>query len=195
MSPLAPLAMGPSVGHMGSSTVRINTLLNIHVRMTHATSLTLRKRRKYVPYSSHHGYRLACASCTPDNKMKRLRLAPETELSPSMLSWLSPTRSKSSRTPLPASAPHAYLRAWRHLSSPGLDLVEGELKSRTRSSSGSTLKDGACFWRRRPCVRVCVCAPVCVPWPLTLAIVEGRHLSAASVCPSACAVVRASWDR
>ena len=39
MSPLAPLAMGPSVGHMGSSTVCIPTLLNIHVRMTHKTSL------------------------------------------------------------------------------------------------------------------------------------------------------------
>ena len=32
MSPLTPLAMGPPVGHMGSSTVRIRTLLNYHVR-------------------------------------------------------------------------------------------------------------------------------------------------------------------
>ena len=32
MPPLAPLAMGPSVGHMGSSTVRIRTFVNNHVR-------------------------------------------------------------------------------------------------------------------------------------------------------------------
>ena len=31
MSPLAPLAMGPSVGHMGSSTVCIRTFLNVHL--------------------------------------------------------------------------------------------------------------------------------------------------------------------
>ena len=31
MPPLAPLAMEPSVGHVGSSTVRIRTLLNNHV--------------------------------------------------------------------------------------------------------------------------------------------------------------------
>ena len=34
MSPLAPLAMRPSVGHMGSSTVRIHTCLHNHVRYT-----------------------------------------------------------------------------------------------------------------------------------------------------------------
>ena len=38
MSPLAPLAMGPSVGHMGCSTVRIRTFLNYHVPYTHTTS-------------------------------------------------------------------------------------------------------------------------------------------------------------
>ena len=31
MSPLAPLAMGSSVGHMGSGTIRIRTFLNVHV--------------------------------------------------------------------------------------------------------------------------------------------------------------------
>ena len=39
MSPLAPLAMGSSVGHMGSGTIRIRTFLNVHVPMTHTTSL------------------------------------------------------------------------------------------------------------------------------------------------------------
>ena len=39
MSLLAPLAMGPPVGYMGSSTVRIRTLLNNHVPpYTRATS-------------------------------------------------------------------------------------------------------------------------------------------------------------
>ena len=39
MSRLAPLAMGPPVGYMGSSTVRIRTLLNNHVPpYTRATS-------------------------------------------------------------------------------------------------------------------------------------------------------------
>ena len=39
MSPLPPLAMGPTVEHMGRHKVCICTLLNNHVPMTRATSL------------------------------------------------------------------------------------------------------------------------------------------------------------
>ena len=48
MSPLATLAMGPSVEHMGISTVRIRTFLNNHVRYTHATSPTQPRSRQPV---------------------------------------------------------------------------------------------------------------------------------------------------
>ena len=37
MSPPPPLAMGATVEHMGSHTVRIRTLFNVHVRTTRAT--------------------------------------------------------------------------------------------------------------------------------------------------------------
>jgi len=62
MSPLAPLAMGPSVGHMGSSTVRIRTFCTIMCRAIYsrntqrptsnvqaATSLSRARARRKPP--------------------------------------------------------------------------------------------------------------------------------------------------
>ena len=63
MSPPPPLAMGATVGHTGSHKVRIPTLSNIHVRMTHTTSLGFGCR--FCPIIHRYCYRYRY--CTTHN--------------------------------------------------------------------------------------------------------------------------------